>query len=92
MGQPGLMTSGAPLFGTTLVFPRTKSERESTGDPRRAIEERYASKDDYLGKVRAAAIALVADRYLLDEDVDRIVQVAAEKWHAFRTFEPNPGL
>ena len=40
------MTSGSPLFGTTLVLPRTKAERESKQDPRRAIEERYASKDD----------------------------------------------
>src|SRR5262249_53481092 len=36
MGQGGLMTSGAPLFGATLVFPRTRAEREASGDPRRA--------------------------------------------------------
>jgi hypothetical protein len=37
--------------------------------------------------VRAAAQALVEQRYLLAEDVERIVQVAAEKWEAFRAFE-----
>lgn len=89
MGQPGLMTSGAPLFGTTLVFPRTKAEREATGDPRRSIEERYASKDDYLSKVRAAAKALVGERYLLEEDVERIAKVAGDKWEAFRAFDPE---
>ncbi len=92
MGQAGLMTSGAPLFGTTLVFPVTKADRERSGDPRRAIEERYASRDDYLAQVRAAANALVTERYLLDEDVDRIVETAAAKWDAFRAFAPNPGL
>lgn len=87
MGQPGLMTSGAPLFGTTLVFPRTKAERAATGDPRQSIEERYAGKDDYLARVRRAAEALVTQRCLLAEDVERIVKVAADKWDAFHAFE-----
>ena len=84
MGQGGLMTSGAPLFGTTLVFPRTRAERESTGDPRPSIDERYASKTDYLTRVRAAAEALVEQRYLLAEDIERVVSVAGQKWDAFR--------
>jgi Alpha/beta hydrolase domain len=84
MGQGGLMTSGAPLFGSTLVFPRTRAEREQSGDPRNAIDERYTSKDDYLARVRAAAEALVRDRYLLEEDIERVLAVAAQKWDAFR--------
>ena len=84
MGSPGLMTSGAPLFGTTLPLPRTAVDREASGDPRRSIDERYASKDDYLAQVRAAALALVDQRYLLAEDVDGCVEVAAAKWDAFR--------
>jgi len=84
MGQGGLMTSGAPLFGTTLVFPRTRDERESLRDPRASIDERYGSKDEYLEKVRAAAEALVRERYLLEEDVERIVAVGGDKWDAFR--------
>ena len=84
MGQGGLMTSGAPLFGTTLVFPRTRAEREARGDPRRSIDERYASSDDYLAKVRAAAEALVAQRTMLAEDVERVLAVASAKWKAFR--------
>lgn len=78
------MTSGAPLFGSTLAFPRTRAERESSGDPRSAIDERYTSKDNYLSRVRAAAQTLVRDRYLLAEDIEPIVVVAAEKWDAFR--------
>ena len=84
MGQGGLMTSGAPLFGSTLVFPRTRAEREASGDPRRAIDERYASREDYLARVRAAAETLVRDRYLLAEDIERVVAVAGQKWDAFR--------
>ncbi|HLF78433.1 MAG TPA: alpha/beta hydrolase domain-containing protein [Dehalococcoidia bacterium] len=84
MGQGGLMTSGAPLFGTTLMLPRTKAERESMGDPRRSIEERYASQSDYLAKVRAAAQEMVAQRYLMEEDVERCLAIAAAKWEAFQ--------
>jgi len=84
MGQGGLMTSGAPLFGTTLVLPRTRTEREASGDPRKAIDERYASKEDYLARVRAAAEALVRERYLLEEDIEPVVAVAGKKWDAFR--------
>ena len=84
MGQGGLMTSGAPLFGSTLVFPRTRADREASGDPRRAIDERYASKEDYLARVRAAAETLVRERYLLAEDIEPVVAVAGQKWDAFR--------
>jgi len=86
MGSGGLMTSGAPLFGTTLPFPVSMAEREKKGDPRRAIDERYASKDDYLARVRAAANELVSQRLLLDEDVERCMKVADAKWDAFREY------
>ena len=78
------MTSGAPLFGTTLPFPRTRAEREASGDPRLSMDERYGSQDEYLRRVRAAAEALVRSRYLLAEDVEGVVVVAARKWQAFR--------
>jgi hypothetical protein len=84
MGSPGLMTSGSPLFGSTWVFPRTASERAGGNDPRPAIDERYASKQDYLARVEAAARELVTQRYMLEEDVERCVKVAGEKWDAFR--------
>ena len=83
MGQGGLMTSGSPLFGTTLVLPRTKAEREAKNDPRASIEERYGSKEAYLSQVKAAAQGMVASRYLLPEDVERCVETASRKWDAF---------
>jgi hypothetical protein len=84
MGSPGLMTSGAPLFGSTWVFPKTASERAAMNDPRPAIDERYASKQDYLARVEAAARDLVSQRYMLEEDVERCLKVAGDKWDAFR--------
>jgi hypothetical protein len=84
MGSGGLMTSGAPLFGSTLVFPRDGAQRISSGDPRRSIHERYASRDEYLQKVRSAALELVAARLLLEEDIERCLQIAEAKWDAFQ--------
>jgi alpha/beta hydrolase family protein len=84
MGSPGLMTSGAPLFGSTWVFPNTAEERAAANDPRPAIGERYSSKQDYLAKVETAARDLVAQAYLLEEDIERCLKVAGEKWDAFR--------
>ena len=52
VGNPDLVigiTGG--LMGWTLPFAATREERESTGDPRQSIEERYATEDDYAAKV-----------------------------------------
>jgi Alpha/beta hydrolase domain len=71
--------AGADLcdaFGQMIPFRRTRAEREAAGDPRRSLEERYPTHDDYVAKVRAAAEALARDRFLLPEDVDRFVQAA----------------
>lgn len=69
-----------PLLGSYIPLPRTRAERAARHDPRKSIEERYASKDDYLQKIRAAADALVKGRYLLAEDVDDTVRRAAAHW------------
>ena len=69
--------------GATIPFPRTRAERQATGDPRVAVEERFASRADYLERVRAAGRALVALGYLLDEDVRVSVGAAARFWDRF---------
>ena len=76
-GAPGDLMS---MMGSTLPFPRTRAERLATGDPRRSIEERYPSRAAYLEKVRAAALALVAARHLLAEDLDALVERAGRVW------------
>jgi Alpha/beta hydrolase domain len=69
--------------GATLPFAKTRGERESTGDPRPAIEERYATREAYLARVRTAALALVTDRYMLEEDVETSLAFAARMWEAW---------
>ena len=83
--NPRHPTQGAPgdlmsMMGSTLPLPRTRAERLATGDPRRAIEERYPSRAAYLERVRAAALALVAARHVLAEDLDAIVERAGRLW------------
>jgi hypothetical protein len=84
IGNPDLVigiTGG--LAGWTLPFPVTRADREATNDPRPAIAERYASLDDYLQRVRTAALALVEEGYVLAEDVEAIVTGAAARYRAF---------
>jgi hypothetical protein len=73
--------------GSTLPFARTRAEREAAGDPRPAIAERYASRADYLDRVRAAARALVATGHLLEEDVDTSLAFGARHWDAWAPTE-----
>ena len=78
---------GAPeqilsMLGSTVFFAPTRAAREERGDPRPSLEERYPDRDAYLGLVRAEAERLVADRYLLPEDVELAVQACAERYDA----------
>jgi hypothetical protein len=84
VGNPDLVigiTGG--LVGWTLPFPATRADREATGDPRWSIAERYASKDDYLRQVHAAAQTLIDEGYLLAEDLTRVVEGAAQRYDFF---------
>jgi hypothetical protein len=72
--------SGGTLNGATIPFPATREARLATGDTRRSVAERYASRDDYLQQVRQAAEALVQARYLLAEDVPEVVGQAAQHY------------
>jgi hypothetical protein len=74
--------------GATLPFAKTREERERTGDPRPSIAERYPSRDDYLARVRDAAKALVAEGYLLDEDIETSLGFAASFWDTWAVDGP----
>ncbi|HXJ82601.1 MAG TPA: alpha/beta hydrolase domain-containing protein [Candidatus Methylomirabilis sp.] len=69
--------------GSTLPFPRTRAERQASGDPRLSVEERYASRADYLDRVEYAARSLAQSGYLLDEDIELSVAAARRLWDHF---------
>jgi hypothetical protein len=67
---------GCGFSGGYIPFRVTKAERLAAHDPRPSLEERYATHDDYVAKVRAAAAKLVAERFLLPADADRMAHEA----------------
>ncbi len=76
---------GAPdelfsMVGSWIPFPVNRAEREKQKDPRRSIEERYKDKRDYLDHISAAAQKLVTQGFLLDQDVPRLRDRAAQEW------------
>jgi hypothetical protein len=66
------------LAGATAAFARTRAERLAARDPRPSLEERYAGREAWVQRVRAAADALVAQGFLLEEDRERILARAAK--------------
>jgi hypothetical protein len=65
------------LNGGYIPFAKTKAEREATQDPRLSVEERYGTHEKYVELVKAAAAKAVADRFLIQEDADKLVAQAA---------------
>jgi hypothetical protein len=72
-------TELAGLLGSFIPFARTKADRRRTGDPRRSIEERYRSREEYARKFSRAARMLVEQRFLLPQDAERMIAEARKK-------------
>jgi len=71
--ETGFAWATARFDGSFVPFARTEAERRASGDPRPSIEARYPTRNDFIGKVRAAAKRLSAAGFLLDEDRERTV-------------------
>ncbi|MFN0120017.1 MAG: alpha/beta hydrolase domain-containing protein [Blastocatellia bacterium] len=83
--NPRDAATGAPeqlvsLTGSYLPFVRTKADRERSGDARLSIEERYPSREHYLGMVTEATLQLIKDGYLLAGDMAPVIRRAAAHW------------
>ena len=75
-GAPGEL---ADFRGSFLAFAADAASRP-TGDPRRSLEERYGSRDAYLGRYTQAALDLLADRLILARDLPEIIAHGAALW------------
>ena len=71
-----------PMVGSTHPFARTGAERTASGDPRPALDQRYADRAAYVAAAREQAQRLADERYLLLEDVDVVVENAARNYDA----------
>jgi hypothetical protein len=68
------------MLGFTKWFPATESEREAAGDPRLSLEERYTDRAHYAALVQRDAEALVRDGFVLELDIDLVVQNAVDRY------------
>ncbi len=66
--------------GTFVPLPKTEAARRAAGDSRPSLERLYGTQDAYLAQARTAANRLVAERFLLPEDVDAAMELAAREW------------
>ena len=64
------------LSGSYVPFAKTKAERLANGDPRPSLEERYGTHERYVAIVQTAAARMVRDRFLLQDDADRLIAQA----------------
>ncbi|ASY63522.1 hypothetical protein SJ05684_c20810 [Sinorhizobium sojae CCBAU 05684] len=62
------------LSGTFIPFPKERSK----ADDRKSLGERYPDEDAYLMAVKSAAEALVADGFMLPEDIGYVLGRARE--------------
>jgi len=65
------------LSGAFVPFAKTGAERLASGDPRRSLQERYTEHAGFVKAVEQATSALVTQRFLLQEDANRM-RAAAE--------------
>ena len=66
--------------GSYIAFARTRKERREAGDPRKSIEERYGSREDYLDRFGHALDDLIGQRWILPEDRAALVQRGQLDW------------
>jgi hypothetical protein len=77
MGAPGQRVAFEASY---LPFPRMVADRQKTGDPRKSIAERYAGREDYLARYKAAVDDLVQQRWILPEDRAALLHRGEQEW------------
>lgn len=76
---------GAPdrrlsFLGSYIPFAKTAQERQSSRDPRPSLAERYASREQYLGQYAEAALKLIQQRFMLEEDLPAVLARGQQEW------------
>lgn len=76
----GAPTQRIAMTGSYLVFPKDAADRKQSGDPRKSIAERYASREAYLTQFAHATDDLIQQRWILPEDRAALLQRGADEW------------
>jgi Alpha/beta hydrolase domain len=77
IGNPGDIYQ---LLGSYIPLAATRTGRETAGDPRPSVEERYHGADDYLQRIQTAAMELIRNRFMLQEDLEGVLARARAHW------------
>ncbi|MDE3074776.1 MAG: hypothetical protein KGJ86_05055, partial [Chloroflexota bacterium] len=75
------------LNGATIPFARTLEERRRSGDDRPSIQERYETRRVFLDRIRRAAVQLAREAYLLESDVEAVVEASGQRYDQFMRLE-----
>ena len=76
IGLPGAQQEIRDFYGTWLPL----SNQPNAADTRPLLKSRYENKNDYLEQAKRAAKSLTQAGYLLDEDIPRVLERAAQTW------------
>jgi hypothetical protein len=66
--------------GSYLPFPKTKTERQKAGDPRKSIAERYTDQQDYMAHYTKVMDDLIKQRWILPEDRAALRDRGEQEW------------
>ena len=76
----GAPTQRVAFEASYIPFARTASERRKARDPRKSVEERYGSREDYLDRFGHALNELVEQRWVLPEDRAALMARGRQDW------------
>lgn len=76
----GAPTQRVAFEASYIPFARTASERRKARDPRKSVEERYGSREDYLDRFGHALDELVEQRWVLPEDRAALMARGRQDW------------
>ena len=68
------------LSGAFFPFETTKAAREESGDPRRSIQERYPTQQNFVSALEAACKQLVKRGFLLDSEVHVLLEKYGKRY------------
>ncbi len=88
--ETGAPDQQIPMQGFTRWFPLTEQQRLANKDPHRSVEERYESRGRYEQLVRAEAEQLVKDGYVLEEDLELVVENALARFDYAQSLVSEP--
>jgi hypothetical protein len=77
IGAPGQRVSFEASY---IPFAKTADERRKAHDPRKSIEERYGSREEYLDRFGRALDDLIEQRWILPEDRAAVMLRGQQEW------------